>query len=476
MSNEPAMRPFAPTWASLGRHGTPDWYRDGKFGIFVHWGVYAVPAFGNEWYPRNMYLPERPEFAHHIAAYGPQDRFGYKDFIPRFRAERFDARRWADLFARAGARYVVPVAEHHDGFAMYDSARSRWTAAKLGPCRDVLGELADAVRERGLVFGLSSHRAEHWWFFDGGRRFPSDVQDPRFADFYGPAAPRDRQPDAAFLDDWLARCQELVDRYRPQLVWFDWWIEEPAFEPYLRRFAAYYYNRGEEWGQGVAINYKKAAFPAGAAVWDIERGQLDDIHPRFWQTDTSVAKHSWGYVEGQDYKAAGDLIGDLVDVVSKNGALLLNIGPRADGTIPEPEEALLLAVGRWLAANGEAIYGTRPWKVYGEGPTAVASGSFTDTKRAPFTARDVRFTTKGEDLYVIALGGPQRSVTVASLGTHLRLYPGEVGEVRLLGEERPLRWTRDEGGLHVDLPERLPGEHAPALRIRPAAPGAMATA
>jgi alpha-L-fucosidase len=208
----------------------PAWYVDGKFGIFIHWGLYAVPAFGNEWYCRNMYLRGKKEFDHHVATYGPQAQFGYKDFIPLFTADRYDPARWAELFRRAGARFVVPVAEHHDGFAMYASDRTAWCAAKIGPKRDLIGDLAAAVRTQGMVFGLSSHRAEHWWFLNGCRAFPSDVQDPRYADFYGPAAPDKTQPDEAYLEDWLARTCELVDKYQPQLLWFDWWMEQSALE------------------------------------------------------------------------------------------------------------------------------------------------------------------------------------------------------------------------------------------------------
>src|SRR5262249_2366181 len=265
-----------------------------------------------------------------------------------------------------------------------DCGLSEWCAAKMGPKRDLIGDLAGAARRQGLVFGVSSHRAEHWWFFDGGMEFDSDVQDPRFAGLCGPARPEKILPDREFLADWLARTCELVDRYQPQLIWFDWWIEQPVFQPYLQTFAAYYYNRGAQWQRGVAINYKNQSFPERAAVWDIERGQLGGIRPLFWQTDTSISKYSWGYVGSQDYKTAGEIIGDLVDIVSKNGCLLLNIGPRPDGTIPEPEEQVLREIGRWLAVNGEAIYDTRPWKQFGEGPTQVVEGSFNDTKRAPF--------------------------------------------------------------------------------------------
>lgn len=457
--------PFQPTWESLERYTVPAWYLDGKFGIFIHWGVYSVPAFGNEWYPRNMYVQGSKEFAHHVATYGTQSTFGYKDFIPRFTAEKFDPDRWADLFKKAGARFVVPVAEHHDGFAMYDCSYSEWNAARMGPKRDIVGELASAVREREMILGVSSHRAEHWWFYDEGKKFDSDVQDPRFASFYGPAQPRGTQPNREFLDDWLARCCELVDKYQPQLFWFDWWIEQPTFAPYLQRFAAYYYNRAAEWNRGVAINYKHQAFPAKAAVFDVERGQLTDIRPLFWQTDTSISKNSWGYVANQDYKTAGSIICDLVDIVSKNGALLLNIGPRPDGTIPEAEERILLEIGQWLAVNGEAVYKTRPWKVYGEGPTRVVGGSFNDTRRPAFTSQDVRFTCRGDTLYAIILGVPESSVTIRSLGTHLRLLTDEIEEVQLLGTNVPVSWTRDAAGLTVDLPRTLPCDHVIALKI-----------
>ena len=364
-----AAGPFAPSWDSLSKYRVPDWYQDAKFGIFIHWGMYCVPAFGNEWYPRNMYRKGDAAFKHHVETYGPQSKFGYKDFAPMFKAEKFDAGQWAALFRRAGAKFVVPVAEHHDGFPMYDCGYTRWCAAKMGPHRDLVGELCAAVRKEGLAFGVSSHRAEHWWFFEGGMKFPSDVQDPRYAGLYGPAQPKEMQPNQEFLDDWLARCCELVDLYQPEVFWFDWWIEQPAFEPYRKKFAAFYYNRAKQWGKEVVLNYKNQAFPDGTAVLDLERSGLTEIQPLIWQTDTSISYISWGYIEGDRFKAPGRLIQTLVDTVSKNGVLLLNVGPKSDGTIPEQAQNLLREIGKWLAVNGEAIYGTRPWKIFGEGPT-----------------------------------------------------------------------------------------------------------
>jgi alpha-L-fucosidase len=469
---------YEPTWESLKNYTVPEWYMDAKFGIFIHWGLYAVPAFGNEWYPRNMYIQGSKEFKHHVETYGPHTQFGYKDFIAQFTAEKFDADEWARLFKEAGARFIMPVAEHHDGFPMYDCSFSEWTATKMGPKRDLIGELAEAVGRQDMVFSVSSHRAEHWFFFNGGMEFDSDVQDPQYYDFYGPAKPGPRhdaaewrskdwtpRPHGKFLDDWLARTCELVDKYQPQVVWFDWWIEQAVFEPYLQKFAAYYYNRGEEWGKGVAINYKFQSFPEGTAVYDVERGQLKEIRPYFWQTDTSVSKNSWGYIKDHDYKTAGDIVGDLVDIVSKNGALLLNIGPRPDGTIPEPEQAMLREIGQWLSVNGEAIYNTRPWQLFGEGPTEIVEGYFSDTKRNPFTSADIRFTTKGNALYAICLAAPNEAVTIQSLSANSPVQADQISEISMLGVPGTLAWSQNESGLTIQTPTQKPGEQACTFKV-----------
>lgn len=469
-----AQGPFHASWESLETYTVPEWYQDAKFGIFIHWGVYSVPAFANEWYPRDMYLKDNPVFKHHVETYGPQSQFGYKDFIPRFKAEKFDADHWAELFRKAGAKYVVPVAEHHDGFPMYDCSFTEWSAAKMGPKRDVVGDLAVAVRKQGLHFGASTHRAEHWWFFNGGMTFDSDVKDPRYASFYGPAMPDKTQPDKTYLDDWLARTAEIVEKYQPEVLWFDWWIEQPVFQPYLQRFAAYYYNRGAQWKRGVAINYKLKTFPERAAVLDIERGKLDTMRPLFWQTDTSVSKKSWGYIENDKFRTPDSLVGDLVDIASKNGCLLLNVGPKSDGTIPVEVEKVLLEIGQWLAVNGEAIYGTRTWKVYGEGPTQVVGGSFKDTESKPFTGEDIRFTAKGKTLYAIALAWPENGrLTIKSLATASPLTKREIKSVTLLGSKAKLKWTRSADGLTVELPAQKPCEHAFAFKILPVDPAPM---
>ncbi|MEQ8848949.1 alpha-L-fucosidase [Botrimarina sp.] len=469
--------PFKPNWESLKNFEAPDWYADAKFGLFIHWGAYSVPAFASEWYPRNMYREGSPEYEHHLAAYGPHDQFGYKDFIPQFKAERFDPKEWADLFRQAGVRYVVPVAEHHDGFPMFDSRLTEWDASEKGPQRDVLGDLADACRAEQITVGASSHRAENWWFFGPGRQFESDVQDPTYATLYGPAHDKrvsenqSEPPSEAFLDDWLLRSCEIVDKFEPRVMYFDWWVCQPVFQPYLQRFAAYYYNRAAEAGYGGAINFKEwegRSFPRGTGVLDVERGKFAEIQPFLWQTCTSVSRNSWGYVEKQDYKPVGEIIDDLVDVVSKNGVMLLNIGPKADGTIPEPEQQMLRDIGRWLEMNGPAIYGTRPWKRFGEGPTEEEGGSFTDAERPEFTGRDLRFTTRGDKVYAIALAWPESGKLVVE---SLARSAGEFSRVRLLGAEGDLQFEQSEKGITVSLPEEPPTEYAHAFEMTPRASG-----
>lgn len=451
-------------WGSLARYEVPRWYREAKFGIFVHWGIFSVPAFANEWYGRNMYLQGSEEYKHHIEVYGPHKEFGYKDFIPMFRAERFDADKWAELFWKAGAKYVIPVAEHHDGFQMYRSGISKWNAYEMGPCRDVLGELMGACRNLGMEVGASSHRAEHWFFMGGGKDFESDIKEPlKRGDFYWPSmvSPTDLYdrfsepiPTEEYLEDWLVRCCEIVDAYQPAILYFDWWIQHSAFKPYLKKVAAYYYNRALEWGKEVVINYKHDAFSFGTAVPDVERGQFADRKPFFWQTDMAVALNSWCYTPDNVYRPACDILCDLVDIVSKNGCLLLNIGPRADGTIPDEDREILLEIGRWLAVNGEAVYGTKLWRRWGEGPAKIVEGQFSDQIKKNFTSKDIRFTTANGYLYAIVLKSNEcGDYLVTSLdmqdASRQDHFSGIIKDVQVLGTEQKPRWERRRDGLHV---------------------------
>ena len=453
---------YQANWESLKKYTVPDWFRDAKFGIFIHWGVYSVPAFGSEWYPREMYQQGSKEFKHHVETYGSQTKFGYKDFIPMFKAEHFDPEQWVALFKKAGAKYVVPVAEHHDGFAMYNTALSKWNAFEMGPKRDVIGELAAEIRNQGLIFGLSSHRIEHWFFMNGGRRFDSDVLDSKYNDFYGPAREETETPSPEYMNDWLLRNTELVNNYHPQLFWFDWWIEQPAMDPYRKSFAAFYYNKGLEWGKGVVINYKHTSYPDNTAVLDLERGKLAGIRELPWQTDDAIGNNSWGYAAGNTFKDARYVVTNLIDIVSKNGNLLLNIGPRSDGTITDEETAVLLQTGKWLDMNGEAIYGSRPWILFGEGPTESASGSFADQKK-PFTAEDIRFTTEVWFFICYYLGLPIAKTMIKSLGSHSG--NGIVERIELVGANEKLVWKQNADVLVIEPSKNYPSGIAAVYKL-----------
>ena len=485
-----AQGPFQAEWSSLEGYEIPQWYKDAKFGIFIHWGAYSVPAFGSEWYPRQMYIDavRRGDnfFKYHIDNYGRQKEFGYKDFIPEFKAERFDASAWAKLFKETGARYVIPVAEHHDGFPMYDCAYTRWDASEMGPKRDVIGELAKAVRKEGMKFGVSSHRAFNWVFYVRDESF--DNADPQYADLYGRPMPFLFNDDAAdykknfppqdrqFKDDWLARSCELVDKYQPDVFWFDFGItpglqtasyQDNPYADHLKKFAAYYYNRTSDRAAGLGvINYKWEAFPESAAVLDKERSKMAEIRKPFWQTDTAVSSSSWGYTQNQRYKTPDRLVDDLVDIVSKNGCLLLNVGPRSDGTIPDEDREILTAIGDWLKINGEAIYDTTYWKTFGEGPTAVSTGHVSESKDKPFVAEDLRFTTRDDIVYVTGLKWPDdHRITVTTLAADGKHFPEKIVSVTMLGSKETLQWTRDGKGLHVQLPRSRPSDYAYVLKV-----------
>ena len=459
-----AQGPYSDTWESLCAYQVPSWYKAAKFGIFIHWGLFSVPAYANEWYTRNMYMQGTREFEHHVKTYGPHKDFGLKDFIPMFKGEHFDPDAWAALFKEAGAQYVVPVAEHHDGFQMYRSSISHWNAAEMGPQRDVLGELKKSFEESGLTFGASSHRIEHWWFLGHGKEFESDIHEPlKRGDFYWPSMkePEDQfdifsqpAPSEEYMQDWLARTCEIVDRFHPHVLYFDWWIQHSALRPYLKKAAAYYYNCMAEQGESGVINYKHDAFLFGTAVPDVERGQFADVKPYTWQTDTSIGFDSWGYTTDNRYKKAQDILCDLVDIVSKNGNMLLNIGPKSDGTITMEEQDVLRSIGKWLKINGEAIYGSSTYKVCAEGPTKVEEGFFTDQKVKVFTPEDFRFTVQGGHIYAIALRGSDDGQYFVHTFAEKTPSGGEgftgiITKAEVLGEKTPAVWEQTKEGLKV---------------------------
>jgi alpha-L-fucosidase len=471
---------FEPRWDSLQQHTCPEWYRDAKFGIYFHWGLYSVPAFGNEWYPHWMYLPGRPEYEHHLKTYGPLDKFGYKDFAPLFTAEHFDPDAWVTMFKDAGARYVGPVAEHADGFSMWDSRINRWNAAKMGPKRDVVGLMERAVRKQGLKFYASFHHQWLWGWFTSPQA-DADIYDPKFADLYWaqkytPApAPKDYTenlpgafnfahpeppPTARFCELWRDKVIEVVDRYHPDIIYFDNRVQIIP-ERYRQQMMAHFYNSGRD----LVLTYKDKDFAAGSGLIDIEAGQLTDKASFEWQTDDVLDWKSWGYISDPEYKSAGRIIHQLIDVVAKNGNLLLDVGPRADGTIPDETQKRLKQIGAWLRTNGEAIYESRPAARFGEGPTKIKEGSYVADHKSDFTAQDIRFTTRGQALYVLVMGAPGSEVRVTSLKRDTPLPAGPLRKAEMLGLAEPLKWEWTPDGLTLHMPETRPSDDAVVVKL-----------
>jgi alpha-L-fucosidase len=460
-------REYSPDWESVTRHPVPEWFRDAKFGIYFHWGVYSVPAYENEWYSHWMYVKDHPVNRYHIETYGPLDEFGYKDFIPMFTAEKFDPDGWAALFKEAGARFAGPVAEHADGFAMWDSELTRWDAAEMGPKRDVVGEMERAIRAQGLKFITSLH---HSWLYGWYPTWDehTDAGDPAYSELYGPRVPStawayegvhtEPLPDDAFCRRWHSRVMEVMDKYRPDLIYFDGKLDI-IDEQYRLDFLSHYYNRAAEWGRDVAVTYKFEDLREGAGILDVERARMSGLTEYPWLTDDSMDWGSWCHVSEPDYKSTDRIIDFLVDVVSKNGCMLLNIPPMASGEIPEPVRQRLTEIGQWLEINGEAIYETRPWKVFGEGPTQVVEGHLRERENKDNVAEDIRFTRKGNCLYATCLGIPEAtSITVHSLNPGNDFQASTIKKISLLGTQQEVHWDTGAEGLE------LAWEEVPALR------------
>ncbi len=435
------FKQYEQTWESLSKHPVPEWFQDAKFGIYAHLGVYCVPAHGNEWYPRNMYMEKdaanpNSTYSWHQKHFGDQNEFGYKDFIPMFKMESFDPAEWAELYARSGARFAGPVAEHHDGFSMWASKVNRWNAGEMGPRRDIVGELVREIRKRDMKVITSFHHA-----FNIQGYYPVkegwDTADPEYADFYGKL-----DSDKAH-SRWLAKLKEVIDAYQPDQIWFDFGLAKIP-DKYKQEFAAYYYNKEAQWNKPVIITRKGDHLPEGVGVLDIERGRMKDSSPALWQTDDSTASNSWCWVQGLNVKPPVEVIHVLIDIVSKNGVLLLNVCPKADGTISDDQKKILLEMGAWLKVNGEAIYATRPWDIYGQGPTIMKKGGgFLPS--ITYTAQDIRFTRSkdGKNLYAICLGWPEKSVTLDAV--HIK-QAGPAARVQLLGSKAKAPYEIDDQG------------------------------
>lgn len=457
-----APGPIKPTWESLKEtYKVPQWFIGSKFGLFMHWGLFSVPAYHNEWYEKHMYTNSGIG-AWHKTHFGPQDKFGYKDFIPLFTQDKFDPDAWAELFKKSGAKFVVPTAEHHENFALWDSQVTPFNAKQMGPKRDLIGDLCKAVRKQGLKFGVSNHGIENFQFINPPadmlaqmKAEKADLFDPAWADFYNVA---DRSDAACqkFLVNWYERNVELIDKYKPDMLWFDNGVDQRFLDPLKLNIAAYYYNRAKQWGKEVSLSTKKAAYaPSGTNVKTI--GSILDFEGRIppgirtgeWQVDSKIGS-TWGYTTDMHISSAASVISTLVDIVSKNGTLLLNLSPKADGTFTREQQETLLGIGKWLGINGDAIYDTHNWTKFGEGGQS---------------APKIRFTVKADVLYAIIVGKwPGNKVTITSLAES-SAPEGKVRSVTMLGSLGQLAFTQDATGLKVALPANPPCDAAYTLKI-----------
>ena len=499
---------FTPDWDSLiAGYRAPEWYRDAKFGIWAHWSAQCVPERG-DWYAREMYRQGSPINQSHVARYGHPTKFGFMEIDNLWKAEHWDPERLIDLYTRAGAKYFVALANHHDNFDAYDSTYHGWNATRVGPKRDIVGIWAKAARARGLRFGVSNHSAHAWhWFqtaygydpegplqgqrYDAWRLSKADGKgqwweglDPQ--DLYAgrglalpdgvvsmieanaigertnliwdESAPR---ANPRFAQNWFLRCRDLIDKYHPDLLYFD--NSGLPMDHYGLEIAAHFYNASRTWNGGrldAVINGKQLPPQRRMAlVEDVERGGKGSIEIYPWQTDTCLG--NWHYdralYERDGYKSAATVIHTLCDVISKNGNLLLNVPVRGDGTIDEKEERIVNEIADWMGRYGVAIYGTRPWRIHAEGPTRPNSGSFAEGgAKSPYTAADVRYVRKGRDVHAFVLGWPQDGIARLTLWANGNpVGRGDVRQVTIAGQSGPLSFRRTDAAFEVSLPDQM---------------------
>ncbi|MCD8165163.1 MAG: alpha-L-fucosidase [Bacteroides sp.] len=474
-------------WKNISRENNytaeAEWLKDAKFGIYFHWGVYSVPAFSYEWYPRHMFMESRKEYHFHKEKYGDPKEFGYDALIPLFTAENFNAREWVDLFYRAGARFAGPVAQHHDGFAMWDSKITPWNAKLMGPEKDILGEIAREVREHGMKLVTTFHHThllqrykndknrpanpEFWDMWDSHFPYiegiPTTSDNPMLRLLYGNVTPKE-----FYEPIWFGELKEVIDTYSPDVIWFDSWLDAIP-EEYLYKFAEYYIRESQTKGKEVVICRKQGDLPLNVSIENLEKSRKQNIEPHLWMTDETISTDSWSYTDNMELKKAKDLIDVLVDVVSKNGVLLLNVSPRADGVIPQEQQDILFSIGEWLNVNGEAIYGTRPWYTYGQGPTTQPEGDFANHReflKVKYSWKDVRYTTKGNTIYAITLGVPKEGEVLTLEAFAASSLPStlKIKDVSVVGSNQLINWKELPEGLQVRTPQ-LQGEYAVAFKI-----------
>lgn len=474
-AQKPAFRSFNNSTKSLQQYKIPEWYKDAKLGYWVTWGLYSVPHYGGdhaaEWYGRWMYNVDDGSgkekgssferrglkiAKNHIQKYGSPKKFGYHDFIPMFKAEYFDADAWATLFKEGGAKYFVMMAMHHDNFCLWDTKSTPFNSVNMGPHRDFVAEMQLATEKAGMRFGVSNHSAWNGRFFEFYHRNGFDT-DPKLRDLYGTGT-----VDSVAIHRWWQRTVELADKYKPDLYYFDWgWNLKPFTETWRRRFLTYYYNnaiasdKGKFPAPNVVVNYKgRQRLPVGCAVLDLERGGMTGSEEHLWQNDTSLGQFSWSYDPNDKCRDANSVIDMLIDIVSKNGVLLLNVGPKADGTIPQPVQKTIREVGAWLKFHGEGIYCTRPWKVYGYGPTVPKEHMNGDL--VAYTKDDVRFT-KAKDkkvVYIHTLGYPGATLTIPPMSS--KEWGVNITDVELLGDVKQVLFHKvSNKALTIKLPKDI---------------------
>ena len=476
-----ANGPFKGTPESLKQFQCPDWFRDAKFGIWAHWGPQAVPGDG-DWYARQLYLDEKryghQAYQSHLKVYGHPSKTGYKDILPLWKAEKWDPDHLMELYKAAGAHYFVAQAVHHDNFDNWNSRYQKWNSVNIGPHKDMVGIWEAAARKQGLPFGVSEHLGHSFTFMQSSHGsdksgpyagIPYDGANPAWWDLYQlPAAPGDTgwySKDPRWAQEWYARIYDLVTTYKPDLLYSDGGL--PYGQAGMNIVAELYnlsiqnHNGRQQAVYCCKKNYQKTDFIDGSCVQDLERGIMTDIQPLPWQTDTSTGE--WFWVPHDRYRTSDDVIHSLADIVSKNGNLLLNVTLLPDGSLPPQMETFLSAMADWMKINGDAIFDTRPWTIFGEGPTALKSGSFHESFK--FSAQDIRFTRKEEDIYAITLGVPAGQLLIRALAQGSPLVMGEPSSITLLGSPEKIQWSRTARGIVISLPVTLPCKSALCFKI-----------
>lgn len=490
LSGTVSAQKFTSDIETFNQYKYPDWFMDAKFGIWSHWGPQAVPRQG-DWYARKMYESDvrdwntkeftgksSREYLYHVEHYGHPSKFGYKDIIPLWKAERWDPDSLMRLYKRVGAKYFVSMGTHHDNFFLWDSKIHRWNSVQMGPKKDVVGLWQKAAKKEGLRFGVSEHLGASYTWFQTSRGadktgnfagVPYDGANPEFQDLYHPKTADDdkdwltKNPENQ--KNWLACITELIDLYHPDLVYSD---SELPFGEIGRTMVSHLYNSDMAYNKGQlnAVYTCKHSVSKGRWVMDIERGAMDSISKDPWQTDTSIG--DWYYRTGQKYMSGSEVIQMLVDIVSKNGNLLLNVVQTPEGDLEPDVMNILEEIAAWMPANGDGIYGTRPWKIYGEGPSTKnqEKGVFGGVKDVrPYESADIRFTTKDGFLYAFVMNKITSDVQIVSLGKDSKICDKKVSSVEMLGNSQKLKWKQENGSLVIQKPENPQGWTVTAFKI-----------